>query len=351
MKLVYTIAFLLITACILTHSQLGIGYSLLGLNLWFEKMIPALFPFMILSGIMIRMRLTENFSRLLYPVIRPVYKVSRNACYAMIMGFFCGFPMGAKTIADLSKRNMLSAQEAEFLLAFCNNIGPVYFCGFVLPLLGRELLLPYVFGMYGIPLIYGFLLRKTLYRHLNLSAANIRNVAITEASPSLQDTVFSLKTNSHKHAPVLPNHKDKTSGSELSVKVSAPQSLLYEIDDAVNSSIQSILSLGGYMILFNLLNLPFHIICGKTPVFLAPLLEITGGLKLSAAASASSGRILYMLLLLPFGGLSCIAQTNSCIKGTGLSLTAYTIHKIALTIFTGIYYLLWFLLSPSSFLR
>ena len=252
MKLVYTIAFLLITACILTHSQLGIGYSLLGLNLWFEKMIPALFPFMILSGIMIRMRLTENFSRLLYPVIRPVYKVSRNACYAMIMGFFCGFPMGAKTIADLSKRNMLSAQEAEFLLAFCNNIGPVYFCGFVLPLLGRELLLPYVFGMYGIPLIYGFLLRKTLYRHLNLSATNIQNVAITEASPSLQDTVFSLKTNSHKHAPVLPNHKDKTSGSELSVKVSAPQSLLYEIDDAVNSSIQSILSLGGYMILFNL---------------------------------------------------------------------------------------------------
>ncbi len=332
MKLVYTIAFLLITACILTHSQLGIGYSLLGLNLWFEKMIPALFPFMILSGIMIRMRLTENFSKLLYPVIRPVYKVSRNACYAMIMGFFCGFPMGAKTIADLLKRNMLSVQEAEFLLSFCNNIGPVYFCGFVLPLLGRKLLLPYVFGMYGIPLTYGFLLRKTLYRHLNLSAANIQNVAITEAPPSLQDAA-------------------STSGFGHSVKVSAPQNLLYEIDDAVNSSIQSILSLGGYMILFNLLNLPFHIICGKTPVFLAPLLEITGGLKLSAAASASSGRILYMLLLLPFGGLSCIAQTNSCIKGTGLSLTAYTLHKTVLTILTGLYYLLWFLLSPSSFLR
>ncbi len=330
MKLVYTIAFLLIIACILTHSQLGIGYSLLGLNLWFEKMIPALFPFMILSGIMIRMHLTENFSKLLYPVIRPVYKVSRNACYAMIMGFFCGFPMGAKTIADLLKRNMLSIQEAEFLLSFCNNIGPVYFCGFVLPLLGRNLLLPYVFGMYGIPLIYGFLLRKTLYRHLNLSKTSLPTTAITETPPALQDAA-------------------STSGSGQSVKVAVPQNLLYEIDDAVNSSIQSILSLGGYMILFNLLNLPFHIVCGKAPVFLAPLLEITGGLKLSAGISPQN--VLYMLLLLPFGGLSCIAQTNSCIKGTGLSLTTYTIHKIALTIFTGIYYLLWFLLSPSSFLR
>ena len=326
MKLVYTVAFLLMIACILTHSQLGIGYSLLGLNLWFEKMIPALLPFMILSGIMIRMRLTENFSKLLYPVIHPVYKVSQNACYAIIMGFFCGFPMGAKTIADLLKRNMLTSQEAEFLLAFCNNIGPVYFCGFVLPLLNRELLLPYVFGMYGIPLIYGFILRKTVYRHLSTTVsprtATTQNIPTHPSTPTLQGT---------------------------HVAASAPQNLLYEIDDAVNSSIQSILSLGGYMILFNLLNLPFHIVCGKIPVRLSPLLEITGGLKLSAGAFPHS--VLYTLLLLPFGGLSCIAQTNSCIKGTGLSLTTYTVHKTILTFLTGIYYLLWFLLSPSSFLR
>lgn len=304
MKIIYTLLFLLITGCILTHSKLSLSYAMIGLDLWFNKMVPSLFPFMILSGVMIRMNLTKFFSKLLSPILRPLYRVSENVCYAMIMGFLCGFPMGAKTISDLLKRNMITVQEAQFLLAFCNNIGPVYFCGFVLPLLNRVLVLPYLFGMYGLPLLYGLFLRYTFYRDIH--------------SNSLTDNY-------------IPN---------------ASKNLLNEIDEAITSSIQSILVLGGYMIFFNLLNLLPHIVLGVTPVYLAPLFEITGGLMIT------NGKLpLYGLLLLPFGGLSCIAQTNSCIKGTGLSLADYTIHKVILVFLTGIYYLGWFLLSPASFLR
>lgn len=307
MKILYTVLFALFTVCILTNSQLSLAYALMGLQLWFDKMIPALLPFMILSGIMIRMNLTKIFSKAVYPFIRPLYHVSENVCYAMIMGFLCGFPMGAKTVSDLLKREMISSREAEFLLAFCNNIGPVYFCSFVLPLLGRKLVLPYVFGMYGLPLLYGLALRYTRYKD------------ITAAENCISSTV----------STPLPKTK-----------------LLNEVDDAINSSIQSILSLGGYMILFNLCNLIPHILIGKTPVFLAPLFEITGGLKLSGGKFP-----LYALLLLPFGGFSCIAQTFSCIKGTELSLSNYVIHKVLLTILTMLYYLGWFLLFPDYFLR
>lgn len=307
MKILYTVLFLLFTVCILTNSQLSLAYALMGLQLWFDKMIPALLPFMILSGIMIRMNLTKIFSKVVYPFIRPLYHVSENVCYAMIMGFLCGFPMGAKTVSDLLKRGMISLREAEFLLAFCNNIGPVYFCSFVLPLLGRKLVLPYVIGMYGLPLLYGLALRYTRYQDISL----------------MQNALSSS----------VPTPFPKTK-------------LLNEVDDAINSSIQSILSLGGYMILFNLLNLIPHMLIGETPVFLAPLFEITGGLKLS------EGRLpLYALLLLPFGGLSCIAQTFSCIKGTDLSLSDYVVHKVVLTVLTMLYYLGWFLLFPDCFLR
>lgn len=309
MKIIYTLLFLLFMACILSHSQLSLAYAFMGLNLWFEKMIPALLPFMILSGIMIRMRLTGVCSKILYPVIRPLYHVSENGCYVMIIGFLCGFPMGAKTASDLVKRNMISNEEAEFLLAFCNNIGPVYFCSFVLPLLGRQLTLPYVFGMYGIPLLYGFLLRHTKYRHMETS--------LPEKATNCAATTYSSEAN-----------------------------LLNEIDDAINSSVQNILSLGGYMILFNLLNLIPHIFLGKIPLFLAPLFEITGGLKLA------DGRFpLYFLLILPFGGLSCLAQSFHCLQGTTLSVFKYTIHKLILTVLTICYYLGWFLLFPTSFMR
>ena len=51
-----TVIFLLLLGCILTNSQLGLSYAAMGLNLWFEKMIPSLLPFMMLSGIMVRRR-------------------------------------------------------------------------------------------------------------------------------------------------------------------------------------------------------------------------------------------------------------------------------------------------------
>lgn len=354
MKIIYTLLFLLLTICILTNSELSLAYALLGLNLWFEKMIPALLPFMILSGIMIRMNLTQNFSRILSPVIRPLYQVSENACYAIIMGFLCGFPMGAKTIADLLKREMISEREAAFLLAFCNNIGPIYFCSFVLPLLGRELVLPYVFGMYGLPLLYGLFLRYTRYSDIT----SVQNICRCK-NHRKHFNYFLYITKHHTHndkalqvcSSTLANHAltgicVQTHKSASSVNGNNRIILLDAIDNSITSSIQNILSLGGYMILFSLLNLPFHILCGKMPVFLAPLFEITGGLKISGGHFP-----LYALLLLPFGGMSCIAQTYNCIKGTSLSIAEYALHKTILTILTGFYYLGWFILFSSSFLR
>lgn len=309
MKRILTIGFFLITGCILTHSELSLQYAFMGLELWFHKMIPTLVPFMILSGIMVRMELTEGFTLFVYPFIKPLFQVSANICYAMIMGFLCGFPMGAKTIADLYSQGLISKREAEYLLAFCNNIGPVYFIGFVIPLLQRKLLLPYLLGMYGLPLLYGLFLRYTYYK----------DIPLLNASPSQR-----------------PN----------SCKPKQEHGLFLELDNAITQTLQSILSLGGYMIFFNMLNLIPHILFHKPSVYLAPLLEISGGLRLLQDSCP-----LYVLLLLPFGGLSCIAQTYSCIKNTPLSLANYTLHKLILTALTLGYYLLWFLLFSNSFMR
>lgn len=50
---ILTLLFLLLLGCILTNSQISLSYAAMGLNLWFEKMIPSLLPFMILSGTMV----------------------------------------------------------------------------------------------------------------------------------------------------------------------------------------------------------------------------------------------------------------------------------------------------------
>ncbi len=66
---------------------------------------------------------------------------------------------------------------------------------------------------------------------------------------------------------------------------------------------------------------------------MSPLFEITSGL----AKLPQSARI-WAYIVLPFGGLSCIAQTYSCIQGTGLSMKEYVFHKAVLTAFTAMWY-------------
>ncbi len=304
--MLYTLLFLLLTFLILTHSEVSLHYAFHGFSLWYSKMIPTLVPFMIISGVLIRMNLSSKFANILHPLLKRLYKCSKNVSYAIIIGFLCGFPMGAKVTAELLEKQKITHKEAEFLLAFNNNIGPVYFIGFALPLLGINNIGVCLAGMYGIPLLYAFILRKTIYHNL-------------QEAPSYIQTSRSEDNNHHPF-------------------------LLDAIDDSVKTAVQSILMLCGYMILFNALNILPHYLTPQIHRYIAPLLEITGGLSMLQKTMP-----LYSLCLLQFGGLSCIAQTNSMLRGTGLSIKKYVLHKLLLSSFLLLYYLFFIAIGVLNF--
>ena len=284
---------------------------------------------MILTGVMIRLNLTENFVRILNPLLTPILHISLNGIYVVAVGFLCGFPMGAKVIADLYLQNKISEKEASFLLSFCNNIGPIYFMSFVLPVLGLHRKIPYIFGMYGLPFLYGIFLRYTVYKN-------------------------------DFRVPIQKNLIEKSRKNLIfSAELPSTFPLLDALDEAIISGLYSISKLGGYMILFNLLNVIPQALTNATMNVALPdismglnfnailncLLEITSGINRMGTSAP-----LVVLLLLPFGGFSCIAQTYSMIKETNLSLKKYIIHKIVLTMLTILYYGGWHLLSPATFL-
>lgn len=300
------IIYLFLFALILVFPDVSFSYAANGLILWFNCMVPALFPFMILSGVLVRQNLTEAFTSFLYPFLGPFYKISKNGVYCLLLGFLCGFPMGARVIADLYERNKLSKREAEYLLAFCNNIGPVYFITFLLPVIGLtspKTLPLYLFGMYGIPLLYGIFLKKTGFLLPHFQECNCM-----EAEENNITENFTISLNG-----------------------------------AMQSAIHGITTLGGYMILFNLLNIIPYAVCKIPPLtqysYLLPvtncILEITGGAK-----SLGTSLPYLVLTILPFGGFSCIAQAKCMILNTDLSIKHYVVHKLIQTIVTGLYYFL-----------
>lgn len=305
---------------LLRYPALSLQYALAGLQLWFEKMIPTLLPFMILSGILIHMNLTEGFVRLFHPILHFLYGTTPNGSYTLLMGFLCGFPMGARIAGELCRTGRLQTEEGNLLLAFCNNIGPIYFLSFVVSTLSLEKPLMPFLVMYGVPLVYGlFVMRMPLLFHR-------------------PDGLSAARTSSHFYR-LTESTNPELSATESFPQIPQAEGLLAATDHAVVSGLTGIAKLGGYMVFFNLLNILF-VPFTRLPATLLQayycILEITGGI-----ARCGSLHPYLVLVMLPFGGLSCIAQTYSMIGDTKLSIRAYLFHKLAQTALTALIYLLW----------
>ena len=96
------------------------------LSLCAGSVIPALFPFLVVSSLLLSLVLGELLSPMRAGLGVPLFRVDGVGSSALLLGLVGGYPIGAKTAADLYRGGRLSRPEAERLLAFCNNSNPVF---------------------------------------------------------------------------------------------------------------------------------------------------------------------------------------------------------------------------------
>ena len=102
-----------------------------GLLLWFEAVLPNLLPFIIISGLIIRLQITRPIGALLYPFLRHLLPVTKEGCYPIFIGFLSGLPVGAKTSADMVESKRIALREGQFLSSMCNNASPMFILGYI----------------------------------------------------------------------------------------------------------------------------------------------------------------------------------------------------------------------------
>lgn len=302
-----TLAYLLLIIIILSKPEATFQYAYEGLYQWAAKMVPTLFPFMMISSIMVYSGADLELGRMLSHVLRKIYKYSSYGLYAIFMGFFCGFPMGAKVVSDLYEKKKISKSEADTLLAFCNNIGPAYFMGIIMPILrtcGYHNTLPFVFGMYGIPAIYGIVMG---YLHT------------TETK--MPDTAL-VSGNYNTSAP-----------PRISLAATLKKSCV--------DNTQSLIILGGYITFTNAFRifLDFMPLSINNKNILSSFLEIIGGVQaIYTTTLLPNQKVFWMMTALCFGGVSCIMQTSSFLEKSGLPVSHYLKHKAITTLISAAYY-------------
>lgn len=265
-----------------------------GLLLWFQIVLPTLLPFIILSNLLIHTNAVTYISAIVKPFVQRIFRVSEHGCYAVFVGFLCGYPMGAKVVADLIQTEKISQKEGQYLLSFCNNTSPMFIISFIVMqnFKNESLLLGTLIILYLAPVLCSFLFRK-YYQIKKLSFSNLEH----------QTEGFCFHFNL--------------------------------FDDCIMNGFDTITRVGGYIILFSVL----FSICETLPYtkYLLPFLEITNGIHWICINIQPLYIIFPLVLTLTsFGGLCAIAQTNSMIQESKLSIFPYIIQKLITALVTSL---------------
>lgn len=91
-----------------------------GMRICFDTLIPSIFPFMVISELLVRSGACEPISRIMRRPMEFLFGVSGECASALVLGIVCGFPVGAKVAASLCSRGEITKKECENLLSFCN---------------------------------------------------------------------------------------------------------------------------------------------------------------------------------------------------------------------------------------
>lgn len=102
-----------------------------GLALCINAVIPSLLPFMLLSSCIIKSNFSRPLGAVLERVIGAATGMSSAGCVCFITGILGGYGAGARSVLESYREKQISKEEAQRLLAFCNNAGPLFIIGTV----------------------------------------------------------------------------------------------------------------------------------------------------------------------------------------------------------------------------
>lgn len=102
-----------------------------GLKLFFYSVMPGLFPFMILTTIMTELGFIEDFFSRFNKLSYKLFGTSGISFYVFFMSIISGYPIGAKIIAELYQKQIITETDAKKMSLFCTTSGPSFVIGSV----------------------------------------------------------------------------------------------------------------------------------------------------------------------------------------------------------------------------
>lgn len=304
---------------ILTYSDEVIKSVLFAINIWKDNLFPTLFPFFLLSELLIHYGFIDFLGELLKKHMSKLFHLPGEASFVLIGSLVSGFPSSAKYTKELYDNKVITAQEGSYLLTFTHFSNPLFVIGtigsFLLKnkLIGIIILLCHIITNF----IIAFLFRPKQNPHDTTEKISLRR---------------SLRKMHHKRL----SHQNKF-GSVLS--------------NSILNTINTLLLLLGivttFLIITSLIN-NIIILEEPTKTIINGILEMTQGVKYSSMLDVSLLiKATLITFIISFGGISVHTQIISIISDTKIEYKYFLISRIFHAIIASS--LVFFILSFMNF--
>ncbi len=289
----YNSLIIVLLVLIISLPKISMDAAKKGLLLWFNVIIPTLFPFILISNMIVHSNLIYFFNRLLNSLMSKLFLLPGTAGYGLLAGLLCGYPVGAKITTDLYNQKNITLKQAQYMMTFCNNASPMFVIGFIAT------------GLIKTPSL-GLMILIAIYSS-NLLTAWIYQV------------LYASHLNTFKESYTILQKKRDTISFKL-------------LDSSLMDTITLIVKIGGYIIFFSIILSCLSLVPLQTTLvhtFLLSTVELANGVELLSSSTYTMATKFVMLsTLTAFGGFSIYAQTASILSTTNISCKSYFISKI-----------------------
>lgn len=281
---------------VLVHKTLVFDTISYSLNVWINTLIPSMFPFFIISDILINYQITNYIPKFIKKYFCKIFNVGEQVISIFFLSLFSGFPSSARNIKTLYEQNLITKEEASHTLTFTHFANPLFI----------------------LTTIAIFFLHNEYYGYLILVSHYLGNIVIALLTSKL------YPNNNTNYKPII--NKNLNFSNTL-IK-------------AIKSSIDTLLLILGTLTCFLILSslIIYHLnINSYTSALIKGLLEMTMGLKaISILQLPDIYKVIISTIFISFGGLSVHLQVLSQLIDTKISYQPFLIARIFHAIISGI---------------
>lgn len=272
----------------LIHNIIYFSYELFIINVF-----PNLFPFLVLSNLLINYGFVDMCNKLFTPIMKKVFKINGNCSFIFIMSLLTGFPSNAKYTKELLLNNKINELEASKILMFTHFSNPLFVIGMISSFINMRSAVIILLCHYLGNIIIGILFR-------NLYTSN-------------------------DHSNDIQN-KQENFGICFS--------------KSIKNSIDTLLLIFGVMTCFLIFTSIIQNIFNLNPFFnalIGGILEFTQGLKyISLLQINIKIKAIIMEMFISFGGISVHMQILSIISDTKIKYKLFLIARIIHSLISGL---------------